>query len=90
MTSLKIDREQVSYDPATDTLYVRYGDYDDAYTEVIDIPPNISVMYRYPDGGFAGIEIFDFTEAFGELPTVLRLDVKSPIVLELPCLSLGK
>jgi hypothetical protein len=84
MTSVKISKEQVSYDSATDTLYIRCGAYDDCYTEVVDISPNISVFFGHPDGGFAGAEIYDFKQSLGSLPNRLRLATDNPIELEMP------
>ncbi len=84
MKTISIDIKQISYDPITDTLYVKYGDYGDSCTDVVDISPNISVLFGYPDGEFAGIEIFDFKEVYGDLPSKLDIKTDQPLTIEFP------
>jgi uncharacterized protein YuzE len=84
MNILTANKENVAYDPATDTLFVRFGSYGEACTEIVDVDPSISVLYGWPDGGFAGVEVFDFKKHYGSLPAKIRIEVDDPFLIEVP------
>ena len=86
MMTVTLKRDEISYSPAVDMLYiVPDGGSIEVASEIEDLwDKGISVYRSSPNGGIGGIEIYDFKSTYGEPPMVIDVPAREPFKIEIP------